>query len=84
MAETHLGDALNALFYQPSRWAHHGKASIPQRWAGLPEAMAPLTELVKDEPLPLVSCPYSGTIKPTVSASHADTKQRHLQVAQTQ
>ena len=29
MAETHLGDAINAMFYQPSRWGHHGKPYIP-------------------------------------------------------
>jgi hypothetical protein len=47
MAETHLGDALNAIFYQPSRWGHHGKAYIPEKWDGLPKTMPVLTELVK-------------------------------------
>lgn len=78
MAETHLGDALNALFYQPSRWAHHGKASIPQRWAGLPEVMPTLTELVKDAPasgyvatafLTLVESSPCGTLLPSVVAA---------------
>jgi len=50
MAETHLGDAICALFYQPSRWAHQGKANIPQGWGGLLETMPTLTELVKDAP----------------------------------
>jgi hypothetical protein len=50
MAETHLGDALNAIFYQPARWGHHGKAYIPEKWGGLPKSMPVLTELVKAAP----------------------------------
>jgi hypothetical protein len=75
MAETHLGDALNALFYQPSRWAHHGKASIPQRWGGLLETMPTLAELVKEAPasgyvatvfLTLVESSPCGALLPSV------------------
>jgi hypothetical protein len=50
MAETHLGDAIAALFYQPSRWAHQGKANIPKGWSGLLETMPTLTQLVQDAP----------------------------------
>jgi hypothetical protein len=50
MAETHLGDAIAALFYQPSRWAHQGKANTPQGWSGLLETMPTLTQLVQDAP----------------------------------
>jgi hypothetical protein len=45
-AETHLGDALNAMFYQPSRYMHAGRADIPERWNGLLETMPILTTLV--------------------------------------
>jgi hypothetical protein len=50
MAETHLGDALNAMFYQPSRWAHQGKATLPPKWPGLVQTMSTLTELVQQAP----------------------------------
>jgi hypothetical protein len=50
MAETHLGDALSAMFYQPSRWAHQGKAVLPRKWPGLLETIPTLTELVKEAP----------------------------------
>ena len=49
-AETHLGDALSAMFYQPSRWAHQGKANHPPKWPGLLQTMPTLTELVKEAP----------------------------------
>ena len=29
-SETHAGDALNAMFYQPSRWANTGRPTIPR------------------------------------------------------
>jgi hypothetical protein len=48
--ETHLGNALNAIFYQPSRWAHRGRATIPQRWSGLLDTMPTLTQLTQDAP----------------------------------
>jgi hypothetical protein len=50
MAESHLGDAIFALFYQPSRWDHQGKANIPHGWSGLLETMPMLTQLVQDAP----------------------------------
>ena len=49
-AETHLGDALNAMFYQPARFMHAGRASIPERWDGLLEIMPILTPLVTSVP----------------------------------
>lgn len=51
MAETHLGDALNAMFYQPSRWANQGHPHIPERWSGLLECMPILTPLVTSAPM---------------------------------
>ena len=51
--ETHLGDALNAMFYQPSRWAHQGRPHIPDSWNGLLETMPILTPIV-------VAAPKSG------------------------
>lgn len=50
-AETHLADALTAMFYQPSRWEN--SVHIPERWSGLPDCMPVLTPLV-------VSAPNSG------------------------
>jgi hypothetical protein len=49
-AETHLGDALNAMFYQPARYAHNGRAYIPEGWSGLLETMPVLTPLVNSAP----------------------------------
>ena len=49
-AETHLGDALNAMFYQPSRFMHAGRAYIPDRWNGLLETMPILTPIVTSVP----------------------------------
>jgi hypothetical protein len=50
-AETHLGDALNALFYQPSNWANRNQQPhIPRRWEGLLETMPTLTALVTEAP----------------------------------
>ena len=45
-AETHLGDALNALFYQPARWMHYGRAQVPEGWTGLLQTMPILAPLV--------------------------------------
>lgn len=50
-AETHLGEALNAMFYQPSRWAHHGRSYLPERWGGLLESMPILTPIVTSAPM---------------------------------
>lgn len=49
-AETHLGDALHAMFYQPSRFMHAGRPHIPERWDGLLAAMPTLTPLVTSVP----------------------------------
>lgn len=49
-SETHAGDALNAMFYQASRWANTGRPTIPDNWSGLQTSMATLTELVVGAP----------------------------------
>lgn len=50
MSETHAGDALNAMFYQPHRVANTGRPTIPANWPGLQETMATLTDLVVGAP----------------------------------
>jgi hypothetical protein len=45
-SETHAGDALNAMFYQPYRLVSRGRPSIPDNWTGLDAAMPTLTALV--------------------------------------
>jgi hypothetical protein len=54
-AETHLGDALTAMFYQPGRWDGRVGPYIPQRWNGLLATMPILTQLS-------VSVPLSGYV----------------------
>jgi hypothetical protein len=49
-AETHLGDALHALFYQPARFIRAGRPHIPNRWNGLLETTPILTPLVTSVP----------------------------------
>ena len=49
-SETHAGDALNAMFYQPSRFANNGRPSIPDNWDGLDVTMPTLVELVTGAP----------------------------------
>ncbi|WP_050402914.1 MULTISPECIES: hypothetical protein [Bradyrhizobium] len=49
-SETHAGDALNAMFYQPSRWANTGRPTIPVNWPGLSATIATLTDLVVGAP----------------------------------
>ena len=49
-SETHAGDALNAMFYQPSRWANNGRPTIPADWPGLLTTIATLTDLVAGAP----------------------------------
>lgn len=49
-SETHAGDALNAMFYQPSRWTNTGRPTIPDNWSGLQPSMATLTDLVVRAP----------------------------------
>jgi hypothetical protein len=45
-SESHAGDALSAMFYQPPRFANHGRPSIPDNWTGLDLTMPTLTSLV--------------------------------------
>jgi hypothetical protein len=54
-SETHAGDALNAMFYQPHRIANRGHPSIPNNWEGLNPNMPTLVGLA-------VSAPTSGYI----------------------
>jgi hypothetical protein len=54
-SETHAGDALNAMFYQPHRIANRGRPSIPNNWEGLDPNMPTLVGLA-------VSAPTSGYI----------------------
>jgi CsiD len=49
-SETHAGDALNAMFYQPPRFANRGRPSIPDNWDGLNGTMPSLTALVTGAP----------------------------------
>ena len=49
-SETHAGDALNAMFYQPPRFANRGQPSIPDNWNGLDVTMPMLTALVTEAP----------------------------------
>ena len=45
-SETHAGDALNAMFYQPHRLANRGLPSIPDNWESLDPNMPTLVGLV--------------------------------------
>ena len=49
-SETHAGDALNAMFYQPHRLANRGRPTIPDNWDGLDGTMPTLTALVTAAP----------------------------------
>jgi hypothetical protein len=49
-AESHLGDALHALFYQPASFVRAGRPHIPNCWNGLLETMPILTPLVTSVP----------------------------------
>ena len=49
-SETHAGDALTAMFYQPSRWAGTRRPTTPANWPGLQATMATLTDLVVGAP----------------------------------
>ena len=48
--ESHFGDVLNAMFYQPWRIQTRGHPHIPAGWPGLKETMPTLTGLVQDAP----------------------------------
>ena len=54
-SESHAGDGLNAMFYQPHRIANRGQPSIPGNWQGLDANMPILMDLA-------VSAPTSGYI----------------------
>ena len=47
-SETHAGDAMHAMFYQPYHLASRGRPSIPDNWDGLDATMPTLTALVAD------------------------------------
>jgi hypothetical protein len=49
-SESHAGDALTAMFYQPHRFASNGRPSVPSDWPGLRATMAALTDLVVGAP----------------------------------
>jgi hypothetical protein len=46
-SESHAGDALNAMFYQPHRIVNRGHPSIPRNWDGLDSNMPTLVGLVE-------------------------------------
>ena len=45
-SETHAGDAMSAMFFQPPRFATTGRPTVPPDWAGLEASMPTLTMLV--------------------------------------
>jgi hypothetical protein len=49
-SESHAGDALNAMFYQPHRIANLGHPSIPNNWEGLDPNMPTLVGLAASAP----------------------------------
>lgn len=49
-SESHAGDALNAMFYQPHRIVNRGEPSIPRNWEGLDSNMPTLVGLVESAP----------------------------------
>ncbi|MGB7037511.1 MAG: hypothetical protein WBD71_18535 [Xanthobacteraceae bacterium] len=49
-AETHLGDALTALFYQPPQMLRVRRAHVPDGWEGLLQTLPVLTPLVTSTP----------------------------------
>jgi hypothetical protein len=49
-SESHAGDALNAMFYQPHRLANRGRPSTPDNWDGLDLNMPTLVGLVTSAP----------------------------------
>ncbi|MFT3941547.1 hypothetical protein [Rhodopseudomonas sp.] len=55
MSETHAGDAMTAMFFQPHRLVTAGRPIVPENWDGLATVMPTLTELV-------VGAPTSGYI----------------------
>jgi hypothetical protein len=53
--ETHAGDALTAMFYQPPAFMNRGRTSLPAKWTGLDATIETLTDLA-------VGAPTSGYI----------------------
>lgn len=53
--ETHAGDAVTAMFYQPSPFMNHGHPTVPANWDGLDATIGVLTDLA-------VGAPTSGYI----------------------
>jgi hypothetical protein len=49
-SESHAGDALTAMFYQPLRFLGQGRPIIPDNWSGLDATMPTLTALVTGAP----------------------------------
>ena len=49
-SETHAGDAMTAMFFQPYRLVSSGRPIIPDNWGGLDEVMPTLTGLVVGAP----------------------------------
>jgi hypothetical protein len=47
-SETHAGDALSAMFFQPSRFVSNGRAYIPENWPGLELSIDILASLASD------------------------------------
>ena len=43
--ETHAGDAVTAMFYQPSPFMNRGQPSVPGNWDGLDATVGILTDL---------------------------------------
>jgi hypothetical protein len=79
-SESHAGDALNAMFYQPHRIANRGRPSIPSDWPGLEAVMPTLTSLVVQAPtsgylvtlfLNLVESSHSAILIPFVVEASA-------------
>jgi hypothetical protein len=55
MSETHAGDVLTAMYYQPPAFMNNGNMSLPAKWTGLDATIETLTELA-------VGAPTSGYI----------------------
>lgn len=55
MSETHAGDALTAMYYQPPAFVNSGQTTLPAKWQGLDATIETLTRLA-------VGAPTSGYI----------------------
>jgi hypothetical protein len=79
-SESHAGDALNAMFYQPHRIVSHGRPGIPEDWSGLDATMPTLITLVTQAPssgyiatlfLNLVESSHRAALMPFVAQAAA-------------